>query len=101
MSDEINNDTHDRLVLAFLEYSEYNTRFMLYGYDSSAVRARSALLEIQRLLKVRRKEIFDKKVEIHGHSRKGIKPTNPSERRQRKIDRKIQKEQAEDQAGDN
>jgi len=101
MSEEFDDDTHDQLVKAFLEYSEHNSKFMLYGYLKSAVKARGALLTIQRLLKIRRKEIFDKKVEMHGYPRKGIAPTNPSERRQRKIDRKIQKQQAQDPAGDN
>ena len=101
MNNSIKDDTHDLLVKAFLRYSEANSRFDLYGYSKSAVKARGALLEIQRLIKLRRTEIMEKKIEMHGHPRKGITPTAPSERRQRKIDRQRQKQQAENQEGTN
>lgn len=96
MSEEFNDDTHLKLVQAFMVYAKHNEKFELEGFNKSATQARSALLEIQRLIKVRRKEIFDKKVALHGHPRKGIAPTAPSERRARKIQRQIQKQQADD-----
>ena len=99
MSEEL-EDNHIRLVKAFMEYAKHNEKFELEGFNKSATRARSALLEIQRLIKIRRKEIFDKKVAMHGNPRKGIAPTAPSERRARKIQRKIQKQQAEIQDTD-
>jgi len=89
------DDTHAKLILAFLEYSKYNERFETYGYEKSAVRARNALTEIGKLIKTRREEIFQKKTEIHGHPRKGITPANPNDRRQRKLDRARQKQQAQ------
>lgn len=96
MSDNFDDDSHLRLVRAFMEYARHNEQFELEGFNKSAVRARSALLEIQRLIKIRRKEIFDKKVAMHGHPRKGIAPTAPSERRARKIQKQNQKLQAQD-----
>lgn len=99
MNEEL-EDSHIRLVKAFMEYAKHNEKFELEGFNKSATLARSALLEIQRLIKVRRKEIFDKKVLMHGHPRKGIAPIAPSERRARKIQRKIQKQQAENQDTD-
>jgi hypothetical protein len=100
MNDGNQDDTHIKLVKAFMKYSKNNEEFELEGFKASSVRARSALLEIQRLIKIRRKEIFDKKIEMHGHDRKGIEPTKPSVRRARKIQRQIQKQQAEDQDTD-
>jgi len=100
MSEEFNDDTHLKLVQAFMEYAKHNEKFELEGFNSSSIKARAALLEIQRLIKVRRKEIFDKKVAMHGHRHKGIAPTAPSERRARKIQRQIQKQQAENPSSD-
>lgn len=80
-----------------MEYSKHNEKFDLEGFTSSAIRATSALLEIQRLVKIRRKEIRDKKIQLHGNVKMGIAPAAPSERRARKIQRKIQKQQAENQ----
>ncbi len=95
-----NDDTHLKLVQAFMEYAKHNEKFELEGFNKSSVKARSALLELQRLIKVRRKEIFDKKVAMHGHPRKGIAPTAPSERRAKKIEKKNQKLQAENRDTD-
>lgn len=100
MSEEIQDDTHIKLVKAFMEYSKHNEIFELEGFKVSSIRARAALLEIQKLIKLRRKEIFDKKVLMHGHDRKGIAPVTPSVRRARKIQRQIQKQQAENQDTD-
>jgi hypothetical protein len=96
MTERFDDDnTHAKLILAFLEYSKYNERFETYGFNDSSVRARNALTEIGKLIKIRREEIFQKKLEIHGHPRKGITPANPNDRRQRKLDRARQKQQAQ------
>lgn len=95
------DDTHAKLILAFIEYSKHNERFETYGYETSAVRARNALTAIGKLIKPRRDEIFQKKTEIHGHPRKGISPATPNERRQRKIDRQRQKDEATKASGTN
>jgi hypothetical protein len=101
MSNNIPEDTHDKLVKAFIEYSNANLRFETQGFLKSAVVSRQALLEISRLVKLRRQEIFEKRVALHGHKRKGIAATAPSERRQRKLDRQNQKQQATDQEDNN
>jgi hypothetical protein len=77
MSDDIEDDTHDLLVKAFIQYSEANSRFSLFGYKVAAKDARAALNDIAKLVKTRRQEIFKKRVEIHGHERKGIAATTP------------------------
>ena len=99
MNEEL-EDNHIRLVKAFMEYAKHNEKFELEGFSKSAMRARVALLEIQRLIKIRRREIQDKKTEMHGNAKMGIAPTAPNERRARKIQRKIQKQQAENQDAD-
>lgn len=93
-------DNHIRLIKAFMEYAKHNEKFELEGFSKSAMRARIALLEIQKLIKIRRREIQDKKTEMHGNAKMGIAPTVPNERRARKIQRKIQKQQAENQDAD-
>ena len=102
MTERFDDDnTHAKLILAFMEYSKYNERFETYGYNESSISARNALTEIGKLIKIRREEIFQKKLEIHGSKRKGIAPTNPNERRQRKLDRARQKEEAKKASGTN
>ena len=66
MSDYDPDTTHDLLIKAFMEYSRWNTRFELFGYKDSALKARLALSEIRRLGKIRRAEILEKKNLIHG-----------------------------------
>lgn len=99
-TNEIVDDVHDRLVQAFIEYSKQSTRFELFGYQTAAVAARHALTEIGKLAKERRHEIWDKRVAIHGHHRKGIEPTTPDERRKRKLARKQAKLQAQESKKD-
>lgn len=101
MSDEIEDSLHDKLVKAFIRYCTANEKFENFGFNDSAVIARNSLTEISRLIKDRRKEIHEKRVKIHGHKRKGIAPTEPNERRQRKLDRQRQKEQAQKASGTN
>ena len=95
------DDTHAKIILAFLNYSKYNERFETYGYNESSIHARNALTEIGKLIKTRRDEIFQKKLEIHGSKRKGIEPSKPNERRQRKLDRQRQKDEAKKASGTN
>ena len=101
MSDEIKDSLHDKLVKAFIRYCAANEKFENFGFNDSAVTARNALNDISRLIKDRRKEIHEKRVKIHGHKRKGIAPIEPNERRQRKLDRQRQKEQAQKAGGTN
>lgn len=93
MSNDIEDDTHDKLVKAVLRYLYWNQRFLDYGYEDSAKRARTSLTEVTKLIRIRREEIWQKRLAIHGHKRKGIAPTDPDERRQRKLDRQAQKQQ--------
>jgi hypothetical protein len=94
---EIEDDLHDRLVKAFIEYSAYSSRFELFGYQTSAVGARNALTKITQIAKERRKEIWEKRVSVHGHHRKGIAPVTPDDRRKRKLARKQAKLQNQNQ----
>lgn len=94
-SDEIIDSLHDKLVKAFINYSVANERFEVYGYIKSQVTARQALMEIHKLSKDRRQELRKQRLEKHGNRRKGIAPTNPSEHRQRKINRASQNSQAQ------
>jgi hypothetical protein len=87
------DDTHDQLIKAMIAYSNNNTEFQLYGYTTSSVRARDALLILHKLSKVRREEILEQRIKMHGHKGKGIDPIEPTERRQRKIQRQNQKRQ--------
>ena len=57
MTDDIKDDTHDRLVKAFIEYSRWNERFERYGYHGSSVQAREFLRDIRVLSTARRIEI--------------------------------------------
>lgn len=69
MSDDIQDDTHDKLVKAFIEYSRWNERFERYGYYGSSVQAREALRAIRSLATDRRKEIQSKRNELKGKSK--------------------------------
>lgn len=102
MNNDFDKDnTHEKLIQAFLRYLENNQKFELYGYERSSIRARHALSDIGKMIKPRRQEIWERKLEMHGHKRKGIEPTNPSERRQRKIDRAAQKRSSDSNKKDN
>lgn len=94
------DDTHDQIIKAMIAYSNNNTEFQIYGYTTSSVRARDALLELHKLSKIRREEILQERIKMHGHKRKGIEPTEPTERRQRKIERQNQKRQKESSQDD-
>lgn len=93
MSDEIQDDTHDKLIKEFINYSNANAKFDAQGYMAQARIARHALVEIGKLVKTRRKEIFDRRVALHGYAKNKIKPTAPSAWRQRKINKQNQNQQ--------
>lgn len=76
MSDDIQDDTHDRLVKAFIEYSRWNERFERYGYYRSSVEARQHLRAIRDLATVRRKEINVRRKEIHGDKKSKSEDTD-------------------------
>lgn len=68
MSEEFNDDTHDKLVKAFIEYSKWNERFERFGYKGSSVEARQALRAVRELATKRRMEILDKRKELFGEA---------------------------------
>ena len=71
MSDDIQDDTQDKLIKAFIQYSKWNERFERFGYKASCVNARAWLSEIRRLCTKRRYELQDKKIELHGNQNEG------------------------------
>lgn len=76
MSDDFNDDTHDQLVKAFIEYSKWNSRFELFGYKGSAIEARNALGLIRHLAKQRRLEIQTKKQTLGRNQKRGTEDTD-------------------------
>lgn len=70
MSEEFDDDTHDKLVKAFMDYCRWNDRFVRFGYKGSSVEAREALRAIRDLSVRRRVEIINKRKEIHGTKKK-------------------------------
>ena len=99
--DEIIDSLHDKIVKAFIRYSIAAEKFDVYGFATSEVEAREALLEIHKLSKERRVELRQQRRAKHGDRRKGIVPTDPTERRQRKLDRARQKQEAQKASGTN
>jgi hypothetical protein len=68
MSEEFNDDTHDKLVKAFIEYSRWNERFERFGYKGSSIEARQALRAVRELATKRRMEILDKRKDLFGEA---------------------------------
>jgi hypothetical protein len=68
MSEEFNDDTHDKLVKAFIEYSRWNERFERFGYKGSSIEARQALRAVRELATKRRMAILDKRKELFGEA---------------------------------
>jgi hypothetical protein len=66
-----NNDTNEQLIREFMEYSKWSTRFELFGYKESAVKARNALSRIRKLAQTRFQEIQAKKIALHGNQNEG------------------------------
>jgi hypothetical protein len=89
----MNDDTHDQIIKAMIEYSNNNTEFLIYGFTTSSIRARDALLRLHKLTKIRREEILRDRVKMHGNKQRGIAPTEPNDRRKRKMERENQKRQ--------
>ena len=71
MTDDIQDDTHDKLVKAFIEYSRWNERFERYGYFGSSQQAREQLRAIRDLCKIRRMEIQAKRRLLKGTKTEG------------------------------
>lgn len=57
-------NTHERITELFNAYNAENDRFQSKGVKASAARARKALSEMGKLLKVRRAEIQDAKANL-------------------------------------
>ncbi len=69
MSEEFDNDTHEQLVKAFIEYSKWNDRFERFGYKGSSVEAREALRAVRELATKRRMEILEKRKQLFGETK--------------------------------
>lgn len=54
----------EKLIKAFQEYLRYSDRWIRKGSNGAAVKARNYLLEIHKMTKQRRKEIFDQRAEL-------------------------------------
>ena len=54
----------EKLIRAFQEYLRYSDRWIRKGSNGAAVKARNYLLEIHKMTKQRRKEIFDQRAEL-------------------------------------
>lgn len=74
----IEDDTHDKLVKAYLEYFELNEIFQQRPAELKRRRVRKKLSEIQRLCKIRRDEIIKQHIE---HVKDGRAKNNPKEAR--------------------
>lgn len=61
MTEEVKVNTQEELVAQFAAYVAENERFTTKGVKASAARARKALQEVSKLIKVRRKEITEAK----------------------------------------
>ena len=57
----MSNETHDAIMTAIQTYSEENGKFVEKGVKASATRARKALANLSKLIKLRRKEIQEAK----------------------------------------
>ena len=57
-------NTHERITELFNNYNAENDRFESKGVKASAARARKALSEMGKLLKVRRSEIQEAKANL-------------------------------------
>ena len=64
MTEEVQVNTQEELVKQFQTYLDENTKFSDKGVKAAASRARKALQEIAKLVKLRRKEITDEKAAL-------------------------------------
>lgn len=65
--EEEGDDTHDQLIKQMIKYAFWNTRFRDFGYHHSSIQARNALLEITKLCKIRRVEIFKERSNLNSN----------------------------------
>ena len=54
----------EKLIKAFQEYLKYSDRWIRRGSGGAAIKARNCLLEIHKMTKQRRKEIYDQRAEL-------------------------------------
>lgn len=64
MTEQTQVNTQEELVKQFQIYIEENEKFTNKGVKAAAARARKALQEVAKLVKVRRKEITDEKAAL-------------------------------------
>lgn len=64
MSEEQQVNNHDEIVKQFETYIAENTKFTQKGVKAAAGRARKALQEMSKAIKVRRKEITEEKAAL-------------------------------------
>lgn len=64
MTEELQVNTQEELVKQFELYIAENERFTTKGVKASAGRARKALQEVAKLVKLRRKEITEEKAAL-------------------------------------
>ena len=57
----MSNETHELIMTEIQTYSEENGKFVEKGIKASATRARKALANLSKLIKLRRKEIQEVK----------------------------------------
>jgi|TARA_B110000196_G_scaffold236294_1_gene204736 hypothetical protein len=57
----MSNETHESIMTEIQTYSEENGKFVEKGIKASATRARKALANLSKLIKLRRKEIQEVK----------------------------------------
>ena len=62
---ELPMDDHDTLIAAFLEYCYWNDKFERYHQKKTGTFAKRLLLEIERLIRVRKHNITN---ELHKHN---------------------------------
>ena len=74
----IEDDTHDKLVMAYLAYFELNESFLQKPTELKRRTTRKKLKEIVQLSKIRQKEIL----QIHYEKLDGRKNNNPKKARE-------------------
>lgn len=75
----IEDDTHDKLVKAYLDYFALNEEFQQRPAELKRRSVRKKLSEIQKLCKVRRDEVMEEHIR---HVQDGRKNNNPKKARE-------------------
>ena len=65
---------HEQIISAFVEYLKWSQKFDEIGTQLNAVKARHALNNLRRAAQLRKIAIFQERVALYGHVRKGIPP---------------------------